>query len=95
MQLREKAEILSEALMKELTSLRIANGLSKNEAATRAGLAVSFVSNLESGKRRPGVETLAKLAWVYKSAPSEILACCEKTVDEALESLASDKKEKK
>jgi hypothetical protein len=34
MQLCEKTEILSEALMKELISLRIANGLSKNKAAT-------------------------------------------------------------
>lgn len=94
MQLREKAEILSEAIMKELISLRIANGLSKNEAATRAGLAVSFVSNLESGKRRPGVETLAKLAWVYKSAPREILACCEKTIAEAIDREESENKRK-
>ena len=77
MLLRERAENLSATLMQELTRLRLANGLSKNEAATRAGLAVSFVSNLESGKRRPGVETLAKLAWVYNTTPSAVLQACE------------------
>jgi len=75
--INSRAEKLSELLRSELVRLRVAAGLSKNETATRAALAVSFVSNLESGQRRASVETLAKLAWVFGTTPSEILKSCE------------------
>jgi|GEM_PF-2542515 len=81
MKLNQKADLFSEALKNELIEIRNRCGLSKNEAATRAGLAVSFVSYLESGKRRPTVETLAKLAWVYDTTPSAILLKCEKALE--------------
>ncbi len=81
MSFNSRAELLSQVLMDELKALRLANGISKNEAASRAGLAVSFVSNLESGQRRPGVETLAKLAWVYGTSPGKILNKCEKKIE--------------
>ena len=80
MQPREIAESLSDALAGEITVRREAMGLSKNETATRAGLAVSFVSDLESKKRRPSIETLVKLAWVFETTASEILAKIEKDV---------------
>jgi transcriptional regulator with XRE-family HTH domain len=77
---RQVAESISEALAKEITVLRSEKGLSKNQTATQAGLAVSFVSDLESGKRRASVETLVKLAWVFGTSPSAILAKCEQVV---------------
>jgi transcriptional regulator with XRE-family HTH domain len=75
---RKTAESISKILAKEITAKRVALGLSKNETATRAGLAVSFVSDLESGKSRASVETLVKLAWVFGTSASELLAICEK-----------------
>jgi transcriptional regulator with XRE-family HTH domain len=64
---------LSRAVAAELRGRREAAGLSKNEVAARAGLAVSFVSYLESGARKPTVETLARLADVYQTTASELL----------------------
>ena len=78
---RQVAESLSEVLAKEITALRSQKGLSKNQTATQAGLAVSFISDLESGKRRASVETLVKLAWVFGTSPSAILAKCEHAVE--------------
>lgn len=80
MEPNETAQQLSEALAKEITFLRSERGLSKNQTATKAGLAVSFVSDLESGKRRASVETLAKLAWAFGTSASAILAKCERAV---------------
>jgi transcriptional regulator with XRE-family HTH domain len=77
---RQVAEAISEVLAKEIVALRTEKGLSKNQTATRAGLAVSFVSDLESGKRRASVETLVKLAWVFGTSASAILAKCEAVV---------------
>ncbi|MFD0894387.1 helix-turn-helix transcriptional regulator [Luteolibacter ambystomatis] len=82
MKINERADQLSELLRNEITARRTACGLSKNETATRAGLSVSFVSDLEHAKRRPTVETLAKLAWVFGTTPSEMLAACEKKLEE-------------
>lgn len=78
MKIKARAEKLSELLKNEIIRRREQCGYSKNETATRAGLSVSFVSDLEHGKRRPTVETLAKLAWVFGTTPSEMLAECEK-----------------
>jgi transcriptional regulator with XRE-family HTH domain len=75
---RQTAEKISELLAKELTARRESLGLSKNETATRAGLAVSFVSDLESGKSRASIETLVKLAIVFGTTASELLATCER-----------------
>ena len=80
MQSRQVAEAISEVLAKEIVALRTEKGLSKNQTATRAGLAVSFVSDLESGKRRASVETLVKLAWAFETSASVILAKCEASV---------------
>lgn len=75
---RQTAEKISELLAKEITARRTALGLSKNETATRAGLSVSFVSDIENGHSRASVETLVKLAFVFGSSASEMLAQCER-----------------
>ncbi len=78
---RQVAESISEALAKEITALRLEKGWSKTQTASRAGLALSFVSDLENGKRRASVETLVKLACVFGISPSLMLARCEKKVE--------------
>jgi transcriptional regulator with XRE-family HTH domain len=80
MQPRDIAEQLSEVLAQEITFLRLEKRLSKNQTATKAGLAVSFISDLESGKRKASVETLVKLAWVFGTSASAILSKCEQSV---------------
>jgi transcriptional regulator with XRE-family HTH domain len=77
---QRKLDLLSDLVAKELKSRREAVGLSKNEVATRSGLAVSFVSYLESGKRKPTIETLTRLALVFGTSASDLLAVCEKQV---------------
>lgn len=77
---QRKLDLLSDLVAKELKSRREAVGLSKNELATRSGLAVSFVSYLESGKRKPTIETLTRLALVFGTSASDLLAVCEKQV---------------
>jgi len=77
---QRKLDLLSDLVAKELKSRREAAGLSKNELATRSGLAVSFVSYLESGKRKPTIETLTRLALVFGTSASDLLAVCEKQV---------------
>ena len=78
---KQAAESLSDVLAKELSARRLSKGLSKNETAARSGLAVSFVFDLENGKRRASVETLVKLAWVFETSASEILAKCEQEIN--------------
>ena len=51
-----------------------------NETAAKAALALSFVSDLVSGKRKPTVETLAKLAWTFGTSAAALLATCEEQV---------------
>jgi transcriptional regulator with XRE-family HTH domain len=75
---RQTAEKISELLAKEITARRTTLGLSKNETATRAGLSVSFVSDIENGHSRASVETLVKLAFVFGTSASQMLANCEK-----------------
>jgi transcriptional regulator with XRE-family HTH domain len=77
----KQLELLSSRVAAELKSRREAAGLSMSKAAEKAGLAVSFVSYLESGKRKPTVETLARLAWVYGTTAAKLLESCEKGLD--------------
>ncbi|MFT4177302.1 MAG: helix-turn-helix transcriptional regulator [Luteolibacter sp.] len=81
MKINERAEALSQLLRNEIVRRRESCGFSKNETATRAALAVSFISDLEHGKKRPTVETLAKLAWVFGTTPGEILTTCEDALE--------------
>ncbi len=82
MSVLKQLELLSSRVAAELKSRREAAGLSMSKAAEKAGLAVSFVSYLESGKRKPTVETLARLAWAYGTTPTKLLECCEKGLEE-------------
>ncbi len=72
------AENLRRALPAELTKLREARGLSKNELSARTGLARSFITTLEQGGAAPSVETLGRIAFVLGISPGEILKRAEK-----------------
>jgi transcriptional regulator with XRE-family HTH domain len=72
------AEELRRALPEELTKLREARGLSKNELSTRTGLARSFITTLEQGGAAPSVETLGRIAFALGISPGEILKRAEK-----------------
>ena len=72
------AEELRRALPAELTKLREARGLSKNELSTRTGLARSFITTLEQGGAAPSVESLGRIAFALGISPGEILKRAEK-----------------
>ena len=74
----EWAEHLRRALPVELTKLREARGLSKNELSARTGLARSFITTLEQGGAAPSVESLGRIAFALGISPGEILKRAEK-----------------
>jgi transcriptional regulator with XRE-family HTH domain len=74
------AEDLKRALPAELTKLREARSLSKNELSTRTGLARSFITTLEQGGAAPSVETLGRIAFALGISPGEILKRAEKQI---------------
>jgi transcriptional regulator with XRE-family HTH domain len=77
---QKQLDLLSRAVAEELRTRRESANLSKNQVATASGLAVSFVSYLESGLRKPTVETLARLASVYGTTTSDLLRSSEDRV---------------
>ena len=72
------AEQLRRVLPAELTKLREARGLSKNELSVRTGLARSFITTLEQGGAAPSIETLGRVAFALGISPGEILKRAEK-----------------
>lgn len=50
------------AVIREIVRARTAQGLTRKEAAERAGLTQGNLSRLENGNTSPTVETLAKVA---------------------------------
>ena len=49
------------------------SGLSQSELARRLDVTPSYVSQLLSGHRRPGLDTLEKIARVLEMEPSDLL----------------------
>jgi transcriptional regulator with XRE-family HTH domain len=74
------AKDLRRAVPAEITKLREARGLSKNELAVRTGLARSFITELENGKTTPSVESLGRLAYAFGISPGEIVKRAEKKI---------------
>jgi len=72
------ADKISLELARELRARREGLHLSMNEVATRAGLAVSFIGYLETGQRKPSVETLSRLATAFGCRAFEILEAAER-----------------
>ena len=64
---------LSEQVSQNLKRARVRRKLSQSALAEKAGLAVSYVSMLERGKRSPPLDTLAALAGALGVAPAKLL----------------------
>ncbi len=47
---------------KNIKDIRTARGLTQTELAEKADLSVQFISYIETGTKRPGLETLIKIA---------------------------------
>jgi len=64
---------LTKTVAENLRTLRLANGLTQQEVASRANITVSYVSMLERGNRSPPLETLEALAKALKVPPLQLL----------------------
>lgn len=53
------------SLAMRLKMLRLDAGLSQEEFAAKVGISRSCVANYETGKRRPDIETIRRIAEVY------------------------------
>ena len=60
-------------LGKNVRAVRVANGLSQEEVAFRAGLKRSYLSDLERGTRNPTVRALGRIADALSVPPSRLL----------------------
>lgn len=77
MEAAKRADEITGRLGPVFRSRREALGLSMNELSTRAGLTVSFIGYLETGQRRPSVDSLCRLAFAFNCEPSELLRSVE------------------
>ncbi|MDD4858905.1 MAG: helix-turn-helix domain-containing protein [Dehalococcoidales bacterium] len=78
-----------------LRSLREAQKLSLREAAAKAGVSVSYINQIETGKRNvPGPEVLKKLALVYNVPVRDLLKAAGYLDDpKAIKAALSDEEE--
>ncbi len=78
-----------------LRSLREGQKLSLREAAARTGVSVSYITQIENGKRKaPGPEVLKKLAPAYNVAVRDLLKAAGYMDDiQEMKSILSDEEE--
>jgi transcriptional regulator with XRE-family HTH domain len=62
-----------------LRSLRQAAGLTQEEVAHRADIHVTYLSQIEGGKRNPGLENIIYLAKAIGVTPAEFFTAFSKT----------------
>lgn len=60
-------------LPQRLKELRLANGYSPKEVATKLGISPSIVSGYETGERTPSTENLLALSYLYKCSTDYLL----------------------
>lgn len=65
---------LREIAARNLRSMRLAEGLTQEELAHRAGFDRNYVGNLERCKNSPTVDTLERLASVLGADPAAFFA---------------------
>jgi len=65
---------LREAFQRNLKGRRHELGLSQEEVAQRAGVDQTYISDLEMGKKRPLIDSLANLATALDTTPSALLS---------------------
>lgn len=60
-------------LDRRLRLLRIEKGLTLKELALETGLSLPFLSEIERGVSNPSLESIEKIARVYKITPAKLL----------------------
>lgn len=71
---------LNESISNEVRNRRIAANLSINALATLSGVSWDMVKAVETGKHRPSIDTLARLAVALETTPAEILTIAEQKI---------------
>lgn len=66
-------EELKQVFRDNLRSRRLRLGLTQAELAEKLGVAQAYISDLESGRKRPLVDTLATIADALKTTPARLL----------------------
>lgn len=65
---------LVQLLGENVRRLRVAQGLSQEELAFRAGMKRSYLSDLERGIRNPTVKAMGRLATALQVLPIELIS---------------------
>lgn len=63
----------SKALGKRVKHVRIANNLTQQELAKKAGCSTSFIADIETGRGTPSIETMISVVNVLKTSLDKIL----------------------
>lgn len=58
---------------KHIKEIRLARGITQAELAERVDRSTTFIAHIESGTKRPGLETLISIASALSSTVDEIL----------------------
>lgn len=69
-----QANELRRLFERNLRSRRQELGLSQQDLANRAGVDQTYISDLETGKKRPLIDSLAPLATALDTTPSALLS---------------------
>jgi transcriptional regulator with XRE-family HTH domain len=69
----EKNELI-DVFRRNLRARRIELGMTQAQLASAAGVEQTYISDLESGKKRPLIDTLAPLANALDTTPSALLS---------------------
>jgi transcriptional regulator with XRE-family HTH domain len=69
----EKNELI-DVFRRNLRARRIELGMTQAQLASSAGVEQTYISDLESGKKRPLIDTLAPLANALDTTPSALLS---------------------
>lgn len=58
---------------RRIKSLRLKKGWMQIDLAVHTGLTRETISNIERGRKEPGLRSLAKIAKAFKMTPSQLL----------------------
>lgn len=78
---KDREKLIVAELVKSLTALRLAEGLSHNKLAMKAGVTRPAISQIESGKRKPTLVVCLKIARALDKNLGDIIAKCEKELE--------------
>lgn len=64
---------LKQVFRENIRSRRLHLGMTQAEMAEKMGVAQAYISDLESGRKRPLVDTLALIAEVLRTTPARLI----------------------